>query len=105
MRSLRAAAGRRAAPRSIAKHEPPGGPWWDALADPARPVVISATDIFEDVIRQAMDDPDGTNASRKFVGNLIEALEKNDLRRARKQQTVTTAVGGTVVTATLAGAE
>lgn len=95
----------KAAPRTIARLEIPGGPWWDALADPAHPVVIRAADIFEEVVRQATDDPEGTNASRKFAGNLIEALEKNDLRRARKQQTVKAATAGTIFTGALAGVE
>jgi hypothetical protein len=62
-----------AARRSIAKLEPPGGPWWDALAGPAHPIVIRFTGIFEDVVRQAINDPDGSNKSQKFASSLIDA--------------------------------
>jgi len=95
----------KAPPRSIAKSEPPGGLWWDALADPSHPVVTRAADMFEDVVRDATDDTDGTTASRKFAQDLIDALEKNNLRRARKRQTIKTAGGAAVLTGALTTAE
>jgi hypothetical protein len=94
----------KAPPRSVA-HSEPWGLWWDALADPAQAVVTRAADMFEDVIGNAADDPDGTNASRKYAQRLDDALANNDRRRERKQRAVATTVGGVTATGILSAVE
>jgi hypothetical protein len=91
-------------PRSVADSEP-WGLWWKALADPAQPVVTRAADMFEVVVRDAADDPDGTDASRKYAQRLDDSLAKNDRRRERSRRAVATTVGGVTATGVLSAVE